>query len=361
MAWTLAFLALYDVVVGWGVTLPKVPAKVRSFFDYGLSIEEKYHRAVGLTPLPPSPIRELGFLEPPAKPRTYGRADAGALTLSFYGMSFSEDVGRGVARLEPGSNVRAFGAPSAAPNHALADFEVDPDRGKSDVAVLGVLGSSVAGVLTRCMTWYFVAPYPYTYPRYLPRAGAPGGVEPSWPLLRSYEDFHAALVDPAKWEPFVDEVRRDDPYYDPFLFRRGIADRSTVVQLIRKAWAQRQLYEVDGGVHTAKGFIPESESIRATRGIVLRFGAEARAAGALPIVLLLGDRGYDGHLDAALGPTLREASIPFISTHETSPSTDPRNLVGDGHFTDEANDRTARALLDLVASHRRDRPTGSAR
>ena len=214
----------------------------------------------------------------------------------------------------------------------------------------------MTGVVTQCMTWYFVSPYLYTYPRYDLKPD--GTIDEFWPPLRSYDEFRSALTDPASWNRFVDEIRAQDPFYDPFLFRRNVLDRSTSVCLLRKAWAQRQLQVLTGRSHSASDFDANSSLIRIVRAIVEEFGREARNGGQLPVVLLLGDRGYDGHLDRAVGPALRQLDIPLVSTHDVCPSSDLKNMASDGHFTDLANERIARELLRIVGNFRRGTKAG---
>jgi hypothetical protein len=353
-------LAGYDAVAGLIRRDPRVPSRVRTFFDHGLSIEEKHFRAVGLTSEPPSPICQMGFLEPPPHVTVYGPSSppggGAGVRFTVYGMSFSDSVGRAIVRLDPTSTVRSLGAPNAPPNQSLAVFRSDRARADSDVLLFGILGSSVSGVLTQCLTWCFVAPQQYTYPRYDPKPD--GTLDEIWPRIRSFAQFRAALTDPAKWNRFVDQIRNDDPFYDPFLFQRNLLDRSTSACLLRTAWAQRRLRTLAGQFHSEAGFNPDSGVIRSLRAIALAFGREAREGGQLPVVLLLGDRDHDGHLDRAIGPALREAGIPFVSTHDVSPSTDPNNLLAGGHFTDAANDRLARAVLRTVGNFRRGPTTG---
>src|SRR5262249_21750049 len=154
-----AFLALYDVAAGWAVRGP-APEKVVSFFEYGESIEAKLRRMVGLTSTPALPFAPVGFLEPgpggdlPAAPEP-----GDDLLVASYGMSFSNDVTQALTEVAPAITARFVAAPSAPASHAYAAYTVDRGRHKADVVILGVLASSVPGLLTHGLTWYFVSPY----------------------------------------------------------------------------------------------------------------------------------------------------------------------------------------------------------
>ncbi len=47
-----------------------------------------------------------------------------------------------------------------------------------------------------------------------------------------------------------------------------------------------------------------------------------------------------------------------MSTHDVSPSSDPKNMASDGHFTDLANERIARELLRIAGNFRRGSKAG---
>jgi len=197
------------------------------------------------------------------------------------------------------------------------------------------------------MTWQFEAPAPYTYPRYFVEEGK---LKAIWPKLLSLAQLRAALQDKQQWNAYVTQLREYDQFFNSFLFKRNLLDRSVIVRLIRRAWAQRYQMMITNQSHGPAGFNSKLE-IPVLRAIVAKFAATARGDGKMPIVLILNDRGYDDHLFQALKPTLENASIPYVSTHNIAPATDLRNFIGDGHFTPSVNKLIAEAALKLLNKH----------
>jgi hypothetical protein len=95
------------------------------------------------------------------------------------------------------------------------------------------------------------------------------------------------------------------------------------------------------------GFNAEQE-VPLIRAMVTDFATTAKQAGQLPIVLIFNDQGFSDHLFQALKPTLEGAKVPYVSTHSLVASEDLRNFVGDGHFTDSANQKFAQAVLSII-------------
>ena len=268
-------------------------------------------------------------------------------------MSFSGDIANAMAELDPGIRLRLFGGPAAPPNHSYAAYELDRG-GRSDVVVLGILGSCVQGLATNnAMTWRFEGPSPFTYPRYF--AGASGGVEAEWPMVRTLEDFRSRLADPTRWQEYLSQIRATDAFYNEFLFRHDISDHSALVRMVRRAVAQRWQASRIAQIHGPSGFVADSPVIESLRAIVAAFAANARRDGKVPIALLIQDQSYRDHLYRALEPLLTRDKIPYLSTHTVASDTDVRNYVPGGHFTHEANLRIGRALLDVINLHLPDR------
>ena len=348
--WVVVFLGIYDVATAAMIRRP-IPQKIQRFFNYGLSIEEKIAIAVGLRSEPVSVIARLGFLDPPPdQGQPSKRRPDSPLFVASYGMSFSADLTVGMSNADPSITTRILVAPSAPPNHAYAGYLRDRGRHDADVVMLGVLASSVPGLLTRSMTWYFVSPYPYTYPRYF--LDGQGGIKESPPLFGSFEKFRKAMDKPEEWEPFVAQTKADDPFYSDFLFRHNVTDHSVLASLVRKAWSQRLEQSVTATFHTEHGYDPDSEVIRVLRVMLVRFAEQVRADGKLPMVLLLNDRGYEDHLFRAVGPELEKAGVPFMSTHSVRSSSDPKNLLLDNHFTPESNLEFGREVLRIIEVER---------
>jgi hypothetical protein len=197
------------------------------------------------------------------------------------------------------------------------------------------------------MTWQFESPAPYTYPKYFLEDGK---LKAIWPKIRSLAQFRAAMQDQQQWDEFVNQMRKYDQFSNSFLFKRTLLDNSVLVRLIRRSFAQHHQETLTNQVHNSAGFTAESE-IKVLRAIVAEFAAMAKSDGKLPIVLLFNNLGYDDHLFQALKPTLENASIPYVSTHNIAPATDARNFVGDGHFSPKADKLIAKAVLELIDKH----------
>ncbi len=354
--WILFFLVVFDVSINFLFPYPldphvTSPGELKVYFEYGRSIEGKLSRAIGSTDESSSSIAQVGWLDPELWKKLNVPVSRGPnedLLVAIYGMSFSNNVGEAMKEIDSRIGLRMIAGPAAPPNYSLAAYTLDRGRHQADVVILGLLASSVKAIKTmNGMTWQFESPAPYTYPRYLLEDGK---LKAIWPKIMSLNQFRTALHDKQQWDAFVTQIREHDQFYSSFLFQRNFLDNSVLVRLIRRAWAQRHQMTVTNQIHDSRGFNAESE-IPVLKAIVTEFAATAKADGKMPIVLLLNDRGYEDHLFQALKPTLENASIPYLSTHNIAPATDIRNFVSDGHFTKSANKSIAEALLKLIKSH----------
>jgi hypothetical protein len=350
-AWFLLALVGADAAINVLFRRPADPRagtgnSLQTYFNYGWSIESKIRRDVRPTDEAGSPLMTAGWVDREIRRTRIEPEKAGDRPIvSFYGMSFSNDIARSFERIAPEFRVRMLAGPAAPANHSYALFEADR-QDPSTVAVLGILGSSVVGLVTNNgMTWRFEGPAPFTYPRYDRNGGSPVA---EWPMVRTLDDLRTRLADPVAWEAYVGELARTDNFYNAFLFRHNLGDYSSLVRMIRRAVAQRWQASRSERIHRRDGFVDDSRAIATLRGIVSEFGVEARRRGKVPAVLLIQDIGFRDHLVRSLGPTLDRDRIPYLSTHELAPDTDPRNFVANGHFTEEAYGKVASALLDLI-------------
>lgn len=345
--WTLACLVAIDLAIGTVLRMPTDPTRrarpLAEYFDYGRSIESKLRRMVRSTPETSSPRTRNGWLEP-AAPTGAGTAPEvarpGTRLLSVYGQSFAFQLVDALARADSGWTLRSRGGPASPANHGFALWQVDRPRLHADVAVLGVLASSVPALVTNnSATWQFEAPPMYTYPRY--RLDAAGRLAAAEPRLRSWQDLRATLDDPARMRAWEEQMARDDAAYDPFVWRASWLDRSTLGSLLRRAWAQRTQRERLARLHDRHGFRPGTEPVAVLGALVSEFAAGCRADGTLPAVLLLEDAGYSGDLRRLLGPKLDSLGVTWLATSELVDVNDPANLKGDAHFVPAVNDRLA--------------------
>lgn len=354
--WIVFFLFVFDVSINFLFPYPSdprvtSPGQLNLYFEYGRSVEGKLARMIGATDELTAPLAEAGWLDPqlwkklniPAK-----RATGEDLLVAIYGMSFSNHVGEAMKEIDAKIGLRLVAGPAAPPNYAFAAYNLDRGKHQADVAILGILASSVQAMRTISgLTWNFEAPPPFTYPRYFVENGKLNAI---WPKVLSLAQLRTFWQDKQKWNEFVSQMRENDQFFDSFLFNRNWLDNSAIVRLIRRAYAQRHQMAQASRVHSSNGFNAEIE-IPVLRAIVTDFAAKARSDRQLPIVLLISDRGYEDHLFQALSPTLETALIPYVSTHNIAPATDIRNFVADGHFTHSANKLIAKAVLKLLDEH----------
>jgi hypothetical protein len=367
-AWTVLFLAVVDVSLNLAFPPPppnvkpeKVPRYgIRAYFNYGRSTEGKLADMVRPTEAAGAPLVPIGWVEHgAATPNRMGpnRGGVPRVRVSVFGMSFSNHITRVMSEIDPTVAVAQYAGPSAPPNHTFAMYRqvrrMGPAAPPADVVVYGILASSVKGMTTLTgLTWLFESPAPYCYPRYT--LDGAGQLVERWPTLRTEAEFRAALADPTKMAAFRADLSANDRFYDPFCFRGSLLDRSALVRMARRAYADHHANTLSAKIDRPQGgFDPDDPDIGPPlRAMCREFAATARADGRLPIVLLMQDQGSRDDLYQLLGPSLQQAGVPFVSTHELVPTSDRNNFIPDGHFTRAADERVARVLLAQIDAGR---------
>ncbi|MBI5168998.1 MAG: hypothetical protein HZA61_05895 [Candidatus Eisenbacteria bacterium] len=349
LLWTLVALVVLDQALDRAFPLPAdprvPPSQVASYLDGGRSVEAKLRRMFSTHDTLAAPVTLSGWVDPVRWPADRP-LESGRRFVTVFGPSFALAVGDTLESLHPHWQFRARGGPAAPVSHVYALWRVDRSRVHSDVAVLGILASSLRGVdAASGATWMFESPYPYTYPRWRVEGDSVSG---EWPSLASSDSMRAALASPARWRAYEGELARTDAWYRPALFRASWLDHSVTFRLLRKAWAQRETRLHTARLHDRHGFKPGAEALRTARALAIQFAREVRADGGVPVVMLIEDRGYDDHLERALGADLRAAGVPCMSTHGIAPPTDPGTFTADAHFRGELNQRLAAALDSLI-------------
>jgi hypothetical protein len=359
--WTLAALGLADV----GISRAFPPADPRTgvapgrfvqYFNYGWSVEAKVRRMLGSTSEDTASLARAGWLAHPdiAVLRSDAVArEPGGLRVSFYGMSFSNQVAQELVDLDPRVTARTLAGPAAPPSHSLALYKRDR-AADSDVAVFAILASSVHAMTTSTgLTWQFEMAAPYSYPiYYVASDGSLNGVPAR---LNSLDEFRSTLEDPNRWADYLSDLSRRDTGYSPLLLPAGFLDHSTIGRMIRRAYAQRHQDYLRAAVRDGDGFRKDHGAIQALCAMVIDFAKEVRADGKEPVVLLIEDRGFANSFETSLEPTLQHANIPYLNSRTVCPATDQSNFVSDGHFTPERNRLLAKALLEVI---QRLNPTG---
>jgi hypothetical protein len=346
-------LALLDLAVGRLYPLPseaQTPqSSLAAYFGYGRSIEGKLRAMVKEDDAHSAWIAPEGWLATPLRTPQPTEASAPDRTLvAVYGQSFSTNVAKAAARLDPHFELRYLQAPSAPLSHSYAVYQGDRPRHQAQVVAIGVLASTLVELTTITgATLGFWYPYPYTYPRY---RLVDGRLQTYTPSITSLAQLRATLADPARFAAFRAELAAEDEAYDPWLFDQDVLDHSVLGRLFRRALAQRHRQDFTARFHDEGGFRNHHQLLDVAEALLVSFATSARADGRVPYVLLLDDGGYANGLFAALGPRLSRADIPFVSGHLDAPAADPRSFQPDGHFRPELDERIAqRWLRDLRA------------
>ena len=365
--WIFFWLVLVDIGINVLFPLPqdidRSPGMLAQYFDYGRSIEGKLNRMVGQDVESSALIVDSGWIDPnswkdlPTRPQAGPQAGPQAddnLLLVNYGMSFSDYASQAVAEIDGKITVRSIGGPSAPPNHSFAAFKADAaGRKNADVVVIGVLASSVQRMSSMSGTdWTYEFPNPYTYPYYsVDESGELVAVEPAISTAKDFvESFNRKDGD---WQRLQGQLAQYDNVFDPFVFYTNWTDRSAIVRLIRRGWAERarSLSEQDL-FDPQTGFNPEASEIITLKALLAEFVSEVRAADQVPVILLLNDRGYGTSLYDVLSEQVESLDALVVSTHAIAPADDPKNFIADGHFTDEANHRIAEEIQRLIRSEK---------
>ena len=349
--WTIGILVLLDAVIGFVFRMPanvhQPPSALQAYFEHGRSIEGKLQRMIGPTIADDAPIVNAGWIGKECdRPSS---AAPGKLGIDIYGMSFSADVAEQMERLDSGVALNNFAGPAAPLNHSYACFLEREKKGlvRMPVQIVGVLGSSLLRMHTiDGLTTGFEAPQPFTYPRY--SLAADGHLVAHWPIIRTQQDLHEVFADPAKWQTFLHELTAEDDYYRDILMRSNVFDRSVIVRMLRRAWAQRFRRERTDTLGMESGFSGAPDIPPTLNAMLLDIQKRCLAAKARLVVLLIEDRGYEGVFSRITVPSLKRHNIDYVITSKIAPTSDSNTFISDGHFTDAVNAKIAKALLALL-------------
>jgi hypothetical protein len=354
VAWTLAWLAVFDVATSFAVNrvaLHHSDSGLVRYFQYGKSIEAKLDYTTSLPRnAPDALILSAGWLDPAAWTDLPDHPQPGTdKLLAVYGQSFAFNVTRAAMKLDGRLTFRGIGGPAAPPDHSYAAYLADAGNAHADIVIFGILASSVSHMGSMTGTdWTFEHPAPFTFPHYRLRDGR---LEAESPVFHTEQQFRSAFSSRStQWQAFKEQLSRNDRGFDPLTFDRTWLDRSQIALLLRRGWAAHS-QNYDAGVYDpTSGFAADSEQIQVLKAMLLDLGQRTKSRGQRLIVLLEQDQGYNDSLYRAVGPTLSAARIESISTHTLFSANDPRNFQPDGHYTNQANDIFARQLQAVIRS-----------
>ena len=354
IAWTLAWLLVLDLCTSLAVSqlaARRPDSGLVRYFDYGLSIETKLDRMTRLPRnAPDAQILPAGWLDPeqwrdlPKQPRP-----GTDKLVALYGQSFAFNATNAAARLDGHWTLRGIGGPAAPPDHSYAAYLADTGNAAADTVVFGILASSVShmGSMTG-MDWTFEHPAPFTFPHY---RLAGGRLQAEAPVLQTEQQFRDAFATRSPtWQAFKEQLARNDRGFSPIVFDRTWLDKSRIALLLRRGWVAHSQNYGDGVYDPVRGFSADSEQIEVLKAMLVDLAARTQARGQRLIVLIEQDQGYGDTLFRALGPTLTEAHVEFVSTHTLFSANDPRNFQPDGHYTIQANELFAKQLQATIRS-----------
>jgi hypothetical protein len=357
MGWAILFVVFADVVINLVFRMPVDPRVnadgLRNYFEYGRSVEGKLKRSLGSSDKNSSILSAAGWLSNECH-RSISKFE-NKRVISFYGMSFSNDVGRALVKIDSTFLPIFFAGPAAPPNHTYSCFRTqqlystDKVADYSEIQVFGVLASSVKGMLSMTgATTGFESPAPYTYPRY--HLNDKGELIEIQPLINSAAAWRKSIGNKNEIEKFKSQLAEQDMFFLPFLFNENWSDDSSLIRMIRRAYAQRQIRFINDSVLEQGGFVTRTDIGPVLSALLLDFSKRSKAAGKRPIVLLLQDGHSSDALFRLLGPILKAEGIEFVSSHDVVQTSDPSNFIADGHFTEASNERVASLLQRKIKS-----------
>jgi hypothetical protein len=349
VAWVLIGLVVIDVLINLLLAYPSDPkitnpSRLRLYFEYGRSTEGQLSRMTRTDKSQTAPITLSGWYDPLEIVEYPPKAPNSIVTI--YGMSHAVRLGLALGRTSDRFTPRTVGAPGAPSNWSYGAYLRDRGGGKSRAAVLAFMSQSLPMITTlSAMTWAFDLPMPYTEDRFYLEDNRLQVIHPSY---TSFEQYAEAFSDPARWSVLRSNLAKYDSMYNAFIMHANILDHSALFRLVRRAYGQRFLRNARKSVLDSSGFRADSEQVKVARAIIRDFAKQARSDGVIPVIFLVNNLGYSDHLFKALSPVLEEDHIPYLSSHTIASPDDPRGYLPDSHFTDEVDDKLARALVKVI-------------
>jgi hypothetical protein len=347
--WVCISLVAIDVLINIVFAYPsdpKVtnPARLPLYFEYGRSTEGQLSRMTRADRTQTAPITLSGWYDP-LEVQDYPAKSQNPI-VTIYGMSHAVRLGQALSRTSDRFTPRTVGAPGASTNWSFGAFLRDHGGGKSRAVVLAFMSQNFPMITTlSAMTWTYDLPMPYTSDRFYLDGDHLGVIHPPY---TSFEQYAATFNDPAKWPVVRDYFAKHDSMYNDFIFRANVLDHSSLFRLIRRAYAQRFLRDARNTLLTSDGFRSDREQVQVARAMIHEFAQQARKDGMIPIIFIVNNLGYSDYLFKALHPALEADNVPYLSSHTIVSPDDPRSYLPDSHFTDEVDDRLARALVKVI-------------
>jgi hypothetical protein len=353
--WIVFYLTLLDIATNIIFRFPtdpqnSPPSFLQGYFEYGRSVEGKFECMIKAAKVQSESTLRYGWIQNKSYESLPKKAVKSQTLVAVYGMSHAELLGKAIAKVDSEYIVRNIMAPGAPPAWSFAAYEADKDQHEAKVVILGIMTDNIAYLsATSGATSYFDMSHPYTFPRYFVENGQ---LKKVWPPFFTEEGFREYLNDSRKWTEYTDWLAKNDKFYDAFLFKRSLTDKSALFRLLRRAYAQKLKERLFSHVYTKDGFNLNSDENIALQGIVIAFARSARKQERLPIVYIVNNEGRKDHLYKALKPVLDANRIPFLSTHIICPPDDPSAFTGiNSHFTPSKDMELAREMIKVIKAN----------
>jgi hypothetical protein len=347
--WVVVGLVVIDISINVLLSYPSDPhvtnpSRLRLYFEYGRSTEGQLARMTRPDRSQTAPITLSGWYDPLEVGDSPSKSSNPIVTV--YGMSHAVRLAHALGRTSDKFTPRVVGAPGAPSNWSYGAYLRDRGGGKSRAVVLAFMSQSLPMITSlSAMTWSFDLPMPYTTDRFYLEGNQLQVIHPPYTSFERYVD---TFNDPAKWFSVRGLFSKYDTMYNLFIMRANVLDHSALFRLIRRAYGQRFLRNARKAVLDGSGFRADSEQVQVARAMIREFAIQARRDGVLPVIFLVNNFGYSDFLFKALSPVLLEDHIPYLSSHTIVSPDDPRGYLPDSHFTDEVDDKLARALAQII-------------
>lgn len=347
------YLILIDVSINVIFKYPADPQNIspsdfQLFFEYGRSVEGKLERMTGLKDTESAPITKSGWIV-----KEQNELENEKLSLpkkpivTIYGMSHAVLLGQDMAKIAPDLHIRIKGAAGAVPTWSYAAYLHDRKIIHSDVVILGIMTRGVSLICTTSgATNHFDTVAPYTYPRFYLNDGKLEHVDPPFISLNGYREY---FFDDHKWQKYKKWLKKHDKYFDPVLFEKNILDNSSILRMLRRAYAYSTYRNKEKMVYDdIKGFDKNSEEVTLLFQLIKEFAAEARKDNSIPIIYIVNNVFMGDRLYQLVEPILSNNHIPYISSHKIIPPNDPRFYDSTSHFVGKKNLELAKEMLELI-------------
>lgn len=352
--YTILFLIILDISIGYIVKYPEnpfenYPSSLQTYFNKGRSVTGRLKQMISEHGV--SGRAENGWLGTAVASDTLKVDSLNNINLKIriYGMSFSNHMGEALHKVKPNAEVTLFHGGGAPPNYVLNAFLHDSTKSDAQIAVLGVYASGIYGVLCNTgFTWNFEMGRPYTYSSYTLKREE---VVERRSEIQSLNEFKNTLYMKSDFEKYLNNMKKNDPFYSSYLIEETFFDKSLIYRLIRKGYSSGFMRRINAKYYSSKkGILPGTDMANSLNAIYKKFNEEARNADLFPVVFLINTTGFSDHLYQFSKNYLEENSIPFISTHFSAPVEKRQFFLDDGHFTEDANKIFAKELLALYSN-----------